>query len=201
MKLAALVLSWTLCFAGLALAQTPVGKALVEGKVVTLFDDGTWQYAGQAATGQATGCDQVAPLVEFCAAALGWTVSTESSPEINAAYRIDARHYAQYIVEDLGTDDGLTAEFMRQVVLDNAQNATGNKPEVIDVLPVTLGALSGDTVVYKAKINGVNVIFANSVFLRPKLALQIMTYAIAGEYSPEHAGYQADLLANTKILE
>jgi hypothetical protein len=200
MRLLALAFVTSLIVHGPAVAQSAVGKALVGGKVVTLFDDGTWKYA-DAGTAAAGACEPITPTVEFCGSALGWATTPPASAEINAAYRINARHYAQYLIEDLGSDDGLTAEFMRQVVLDNAQMATGNQPEVIDVLPATLGSLSGDTVVYKVKINGVDVVFANSVFVQPKRVMQIMTYAIGGEYTPEHTGYQAEFLANTKLAE
>lgn len=201
MKLGSLVLVASLAMPGAAIAQSAVGKAVVGGKTVTLFDDGTWKYAEAADPSAPGACQDVAPSVQFCGSALGWATTPPGSPEINAAYRIDARHYAQYLIEDLGSDDGLTAEFMRQVVLDNAQMATGITPEVIDVLPVKLGALSGDTVVYKATINGLDVVFANSVFVEPKRVMQIMTYAIGSEYSSQHADYQAEFLANTKLAE
>ena len=201
MNLGSLLLLATLALPGAAIAQSAVGKAVVAGKTVTLFDDGTWKYADAVDPSAQGTCDAVTPSVQFCGTALGWAATPPGSPEINAAYRIDARHYAQYLIEDLGSDDGLTAEFMRQVVLDNAKMATGNTPEVIDVQPVTLGALTGDTVVYKANINGLDVVFANSVFVEPKRVMQIMTYAIGSEYTPQQAGYQADLLANTKLAE
>jgi hypothetical protein len=201
MKLSATILVAGLMFPGLALAQSAVGKAVVGGKTVTLFDDGTWKYADAADPAAPGACEDVTPTVQFCGTALGWTTTPPASAEINAAYRIDARHYAQYLIEDLGSDDGLTAEFMRQVVLDNAEMATGNTPEVIDVQPVTLAALTGDTVVYKARINGLDVVFANSVFVEPQRVMQIMTYAIGSEYTPQHAGYQAEFLANTKLAE
>lgn len=201
MKLGSLILLASLAFSGHALAQSVVGKAVVGGKTVTLFDDGTWRYADAVASSAADTCADVTPSVQFCGAALGWATTPPGSPEINAAYRIDARHYAQYLIEDLGSDDGLTAEFMRQVVLDNAQMATGNTPEVIDVQPAKLDALTGDTVIYKANINGLDVVFANSVFVEPKRVMQIMTYAIGNEYTPQHAGYQAEFLANTKLVK
>ena len=200
MKLGMLVLLACLATPGLALAQSVVGKAVVGGKTVTLFDDGTWKYATSESETSAD-CTDVTPTVKFCGAALGWGWTQPSSAEINAAYRIDARHYAQYLIEDLGSDDGVSADFMRQVVLDNAQMATGNTPEVIDVKPVTLGRLTGDTVIYKVKINGLDVVFANSVFVEPKRVMQIMTYAIGSEFSPQHADYQADLLAITMLSE
>ncbi len=201
MTLRALILLAALLFPAQAFAQAAVGKAIVGGKTVTLFDDGTWEFADGATAAKPVTCDTVTPTVQFCSSALGWTTSPPASPEINAAYRIDARHYAQFLIEDLGSDDGLTAEFMRQVVLDNAKMATGNTPEVIDVQPVGLGALTGDTVIYRAKINGLDVVFANSVFVEPKRVMQIMTYAIASEYTAQHAGYQAEFLTNTKLAE
>lgn len=200
MKLTLLALVVSLAVPGFALAQSAVGKAVVGGKTVTLFDDGTWKYA-DAGTSVQTACGDVTPTVQFCGASLGWTKTAPASAEINAAYRIDARHYAQYLIEDLGSDDGLTPDFMRQVVLDNAQMATGNTPEVLDVTPVTLGRLAGDTVVYTVKINGLDVVFANSVFVEPKRVMQIMTYAIGKEYSSQHVGYHAEFLANTKLVE
>lgn len=201
MKLGSLILAACLVLPDAALAQSAVGKAVVGGKTVTLFDDGTWKYAVVAPALTPGACDDVTPTVQFCAAALGWTDTPPASPEINAAYRIDSRHYAQYLIEDLGSDDGLTPEFMRQVVLDNAEMATGNTPEVVDVQPVTLGSLTGDTVVYKVKLNGVDFVFANSVFVEPKRVMQIMTYAVSSDYSPQHAGFQVDFLANTKLAE
>lgn len=201
MKLAILALAACLAAPGLAMAQSAVGKAVVGGKTVTLFDDGTWKYADAMASSTPQACQDITPAVQFCGATLGWTSSPPASPEINAAFRIDARHYAQYLIEDLGSDDGLTAEYMRQVVLDNAEMATGNTPEVVDVQPVTLGSLTGDTVVYKVKLNGVDFVFANSVFVEPKRVMQIMTYAVSSDYSPQHAGFQVDFLANTKLAE
>ena len=55
--------------------------------------------------------------------------------------------------------------------------------------------------IYAVNINGLDVVFANSVFVEPKRVMQIMTYAIGDEYTPQHAGYQADLLASTKLSE
>jgi hypothetical protein len=199
-KLTLLALVTALVAPGSAFAQSAVGKAVVGGKTVTLFDDGTWKFAEAGASVQ-TACEDVTPSVQFCGSALGWSTTAPASPEINAAYRIDARHYAQYLIEDLGSDDGLTPDFMRQVVLDNAQMATGNTPEVVDVTSVTLGGLTGDTVVYTVKINGLDVVFANSVFVEPKRVMQVMTYAIGKEYTSQHAGYHAEFLANTKLVE
>lgn len=198
MRLGPLVLAASLMLSGQALSQSAVGKAVVDGRTVTLFDDGTWKYA-DAPTATQGACQDVTPTVQFCAAALGWASTQPSTPGVAAAYRIDARHYAQYLIEDLGSDDGVTVEIMRQVALKNAKTASGNTPEVIDVQRVSMGRLTGDTMIYKVRINGLEAVFANSLFVEQKRVMQIMTYAIAGEYTPQHAGYHEKLLANTKL--
>jgi hypothetical protein len=187
-----------LFISGAALAQTVVGRSIVDGKVALLYDNNTWTYE-DAGDGN-TGCTNVTPRVQFCGESLGWRSSPPGSTEINAAYQIDAAHYAQYLIEDLGTDNGFNAEFMRRAVLDNASSFAGSDAEVIDVQPATLGDLSGETIVYRTNVNGVDVVFANAVFVDTTLTMQIMTYAIAASYTPEHAKMQADLLANTKVL-
>ncbi len=201
MRLQVLALVAAMALPSHASAQSVVGKAVVDGKTVTLFDDGTWKPADSQGSAGAPVCDDVTPTVQFCAQAVGWISTPPPTNEINAAYRIDARHYAQFLIEELGSDDGFTAEFMRQVVLDNAASVTGSAPEVIDVQPVTLGALSGDTVIYRIKFNGLNVVYANSILVEPKRVMQVMTYAIGNEYTPQHTGYHAAFLANTKLSQ
>jgi hypothetical protein len=185
--------------AGPAMAQSVVGRALVEGRVALLFDNGTWSFEPQGTADAVNGCATITPRVQFCGQSLGWMSSTPASPEINAAYRIDARTYAQYLIEDLGTDDGLTPAYMRDVVLQNAEMVTGVPAEVIDVQPATLGTLTGDTVTYRIKFNGLDVIYVNSIFLEPKVVMQIMTYEVGGTLTPEHTAIHADFLANTKL--
>ena len=199
MKSPLLWLSVAALLAGPVMAQSVVGRALVNGQVALLFDNGTWSYEPQGDAGAVTGCATITPRVQFCGQSLGWMSSTPASPEINAAYRIDARTYAQYLIEDLGTDDGLTAAYMRDVVLQNAQMVTGFPAEVIDVQPVTMGKLTGDMVTYRIKFNGVDVVYVNSIFLEPKAVMQIMTYAVGAEFTPEHGAIHADFLKNTKL--
>lgn len=89
MRLALLALVGCLTVPGFAVAQTAVGKAVVGGKTVTLFDDGTWKYADAATAGTFAKCEDVTPTARFCGAALGRSGTAPPSPEINAAYRID----------------------------------------------------------------------------------------------------------------
>jgi hypothetical protein len=200
MRLSALVLAAGLAVPGVALAYAEVEKAIESVATMTALDVSASVPVGIGDT-PAIGCTPITSAVQFCGSALGWTSTSPASPEINAAYRIDARHYAQYLIEELGSDDGLTARDMQQLVLDNIALVSGTPPELISVGPASLGLLTGDTVVYKAKIQGMDVVFANSVFLQPKRVMQIMTFAVGAEYTAQQADYQAALLSNTKLAK
>jgi hypothetical protein len=194
------VMMATTLLAAQAAAQSVVGRALVDGRVALLYDNGTWKYEAPVDGSSSAPCDPIAPRIQFCGQPLGWTFSPPASPEINAVYRIDARHYAQYIIEDLGTDDGVTSEYMRNVVIQNAEMITGSPVEVIDVQPVEMGGLAGDSVTYRVNFNGLGLIFTTSVFLEPKVAMQISTYAVASELTDEHAALHALFLEHTKLV-
>ena len=201
MALRSLVLAATLVAPQVALAQEIVGRGAIKGQVVQLLDDGTWRYAPKGGD-VSDDCKPVDLGVDFCAGSLGWKrLTPPQGGQVAALYEIDARNYAQFVVEDLGTDDGLTPEFMRQAVLGNAKMGAGSKPVVVEVLPATMAGLSGETVIFLANMNGLDLVFANSVFIEPKRTMQIMTFAAAREYKPEQAELQAALLANTKITQ
>jgi hypothetical protein len=86
------VLLATALLAAPVAAQSVIGRALVEGKVALLYDNGTWAYESPSDPSAPKPCDTITPRVQFCGQSLGWATSAISAPEINAAYRIDARH-------------------------------------------------------------------------------------------------------------
>lgn len=200
MRLSALLLAAGLATPGIALAYSEVEKAVASVPTVSTLDESAALSVGLG-DAAAVDCTPITLAVQFCGSALGWTSTTPASPEIDAAYRIDALHYAQYLIEDLDSDNGLTAQDMRHVVLDNIGLVSATTPELISVGPASLGVLTGDTVVYKARIKGMDVVFANSVFLQPKRVMQIMTFAVGAEYTAQQANYQAALLSNTKLAK
>ena len=59
---------------------------------------------------------------------MGATVGAQAQSTNDSFVVVATGQARNAAVTDLGSDDGLTADFMRQVVLDNAQMATGNTP-------------------------------------------------------------------------
>ena len=184
----------------LTYAQDVLGRSVVDGRNITIFADGTWDYdeASDAA------CALIARGVTFCGEAEGWQPTPPPTSEITASYRFDDRHYGQMIIETLGEEDGLTAKAMRQIVVQNAAAATGVSASDIAVLDIYPSEVSGneiETIVYALDVDGLNVVFANGISTSPRQTMQLMTYAIGAQYTDRHRALHEDFLALIKVQE
>ncbi|MBT0956871.1 hypothetical protein IV417_05705 [Alphaproteobacteria bacterium KMM 3653] len=190
-------------------AQEVVGRALVEGKTVELMADRTWRYEGEisglvapSVSGAGTNCSAIHAAVTFCADPNLWTASTPPTPEIVAAYSHDDRHYGQFVVETFGSADGVNPELMRDIVVQNAAGATGQRTDeivILDVAPTTIGGLPAETVVYQVEFDGLKVVFSNTILIQPSLTMQAITYAIGAEFTEKHQGLHQTLVENTSL--
>ena len=187
---------------GIALATTVnaqglVGKALVDGREVELFSDKTWRFSEESAED----CRTLSAKLAFCGNASEWKPTAAPTSDILAAFRHDDKNYGQFIIEDLGMAQGLTMPAVREFVLGFAEQAAGEPPVIISTDPVTMGELTGETMVYAITISGVELIYVNSIFLSENTLLQAMTYQVASEYTPEHDALHAEFLAATRLME
>lgn len=181
-----------------AQAQSVVGTAVVDGNVVDLYSDQTWR----ARDNSANRCDQIAANLEFCNHVKRWARLKSPSAEIEAQYRYDDRHYGQFVVEEVGVQDGLTAEFMRNVVIENAADATGVDASEIIVFDVRNDTLQGkpyETILYGGNIDGLNVVFFNTIVTSPSWTGQIITFSIGSSPTDEHDAVHASFLSGTKL--
>jgi hypothetical protein len=189
-------LALSLFFSMPAAAQTVVGRAIVEGRPVTLYDNKTWAFAGDTKPG----CAVLSPKLSFCGDPDRWAPSAKPSPDVIAAYRHDSLHYGQMIVEDLGTDQGLTMRAVRQFILDfAAQSSGGVPPIVISTEPVTVGSLSGETLVYAFNVSGLDTVYANTILLGDDTLIQLITYQIGKDYTDKHVDLHAEFLDASKV--
>lgn len=181
-----------------ALAQNVVGSSQVDGQKVELLDDNTWRYAAEVAPG----CDPIAMGVSFCYPAGQWQGSPPPGPDITAAYRHDDKHYAQFIIEAVGADDGANAGMMRKIVVQNAAAATGQSMSDIPTLAIEEAMIAGknaETIVYKVNFDGLSVVFANSILIEKKQMMQAMTYALGTDFSAKHKALHAEFLEDIQM--
>jgi hypothetical protein len=77
-----------------ALAQTVVGRAIVDGRPVTLYANKTWSYAGDTKPI----CAILSSKLSFCGDPDRWMPAAKPTPDVIAAYRHDSLHYGQIII-------------------------------------------------------------------------------------------------------
>ena len=181
-------------------AKDQIGSSTVAGRPVTLFSDFTWEYA---ATPAATNCSDVNGTIQFCGDTTRWKFTPTASPIIAAQYQYDASQYGEYIFERLGRSNGLTAETMTKIAVQNAAMAAQVNTSNVSVIEQANILFEGEpaiTVVYTLKFQGLPIVFANTIVVRDGYTVQIVTYAIMAEYTQAHRDLHAEFLQNTKLL-
>lgn len=176
-------------------AQEKVGTAVVEGKVVDLYSDFSWSYAEGS---NATDCEQISREIQVCLRKGGWENTNFRSADVAAQYIYDDRHYGQLIIEKVGLNDGMDQEFMRAAIISNfasAANVPETKVMVHSVETKTIDAKPAETVIYSGTLDGLDVIFANSIVFQPELTVQIVTFAVGSTMSAKHTGLHEDFVS------
>lgn len=192
---------WALCLAltpTLGTAQEVLGQSMIDGRDITIYADGTWEFAARGTDA----CDLIARGVEFCGEAIGWETTTPPNNDIAATYRFDDRHYGQMIIEELGENEGLTADLMRGIVIDNAAAVLGTTAKDINVIETYRSRVSGqsiETIVYAFSIDGLDVVYANGIRTAPNRTMQLMTYSIGTTYTDRHRDLHEDFLSEIRI--
>lgn len=199
MRLTIAVLFVALGMSQASYAQEIVGRGIIDGRTVELLADKTWRFEDEVTE---VGCQSIHSRVQFCGPTAVWQKTTPPNADVVAAFRHDDRHYAQFIVETIGTNDGMSQEIMRNAVVQNAAAGTGQNPEdivVVNVSDTEIDGEAGETIVYQFGIDGLQVVFANTVVVMDDLTIQAMTYAIAPSYAETQQNLTSDLISAVKI--
>ena len=180
-------------------ARDLVGTGFIEGKIVQLFSDGTWAYLVESSDPD---CKFVHELVEFCKTDMRWRPQSGVTFDFDKLYSHDERHYGGLIIEEIGTADGNSIEGMITTVLTFAADAAGVTIEQIPVHSVAETQLDGfdaKTVVYGARIDGINYVYANSIIVEELLTIQALTWSVGKEFSAKHQELTSDFLSGIRI--
>lgn len=174
-----------------------VGTAIVDGRKATLYSDKTWDFADAEEISE--GCVVVAKVMEFCGSSEIWTETSPPNKLIAKQYRYDAANYAQIIVEAIGSDQGVTADLMRNAILTNAGSASGvpaSEVPIIDVWKTEIGKSKGEALAFSATINGTPVVFVTTFVITEDTSVQASTFNISQELTEDHRALHALFLEN-----
>ena len=183
-----------------AWAEKIVGRTVVSGRTVLLLDNNTWRFEEETSEN----CNAITTRLSFCGDRSIWAPIDPASNEIAAQYRYDDRNYAQYIVEELGTNDGLTLEGVRNVIISHAASASNISPDdviVYDVSDVEFQGKTAETVTYQVIVDGARYVFMNTLVLEEDLILQAISYAVGDEWTEEGKDIHRQFLEFTEVNE
>lgn len=189
-----------------AFSQTVLQEAVVNGKIIELLDDKTWRYKSQKErlSGKSnSNCPLIGGHVRFCVPD-SWKVGNETQvPGASALYFVDGRHYALFIIEELGTADGASNELLVQAAHTNAATAMNMPVSSLDVLftrPEMIDGRDGLVTAYSASIEGLSFTYLNNIYVGQRYAIQALIYGIGGMTS-QLKTHNTDLLTSLKILD
>ena len=179
-------------------AQSKVGTAVVDGSIVDLFSNKTWRFRDE----EPRECEQIKLGVSFCDESAIWKRLDNEGPEISAMYNYDDRNYAMFIIEAMGSDDGLSLELMRKIAIENfadGAETSANNVTIFGSYDRELLGLQATTVEYGGKISGMSLIFYNTIVVEEQRTIQLVTYAIARAPTKQGRSLHESFLKNVRI--
>ncbi|CUH83193.1 hypothetical protein [Thalassovita mediterranea] len=182
-----------------ASAQEVVGTSAVGGKRVHLYSDGTWEYAKES--GEVSRCVALHKSVDFCGSILNWR-PVKARGDFSNMFLHSDRIQSGLLIEELGTNDGFSVEYMRTVALEAAAEASGVDVSQIPVLgfyDVQIGETAAENMVYGASIDGLKIVYSNTIIVADTLTLQAIVWSIGDDYTEEHQKWNADFLENLRV--
>jgi hypothetical protein len=199
LKLAA-TLCAVLIVSASASAQTQVGRTIIDGRDVLLFSDQSWRFAD---TGNTSSCRFSSGPLAFCGAPSIWRTMPETgNPDIDAFYQLNEQTFGMIILEGLGRAAGVTAENLQAVVLGNFALRVGIDRAQVPVLEIDDLDVDGRplrTMVYSGSIDGIPLVFANTLLLLDNHNAQLITYSVAQVYSDAHRAAHLQFLSEISI--
>lgn len=184
----------------IAFSQGRVGTSIVDGKTVDLYSDFTWRYRSDQSAD--AGCVRISSGLNFCGAAQGWKRIGAASNEIASQFRLDDRNYAVFVVEQLGSEDGMTMRHMRSSIIQNFSVAADISPEDVIVHGSEDGDFGGETstlLIYSGEWQGFHVIYANTVVITANRTLQLITYSVAETFTDRHRKMHSEFLSAIRL--
>lgn len=182
-------------------AAEVVGTAVLGSKRVELLNDNTWRYADVSDDSEA-GCVPINNRLGFCGSILNWRPIDTSGTEFLRQFRHNDRIYAGIIHEELGAADGMDAEFMRNVIIENAALGSGVNPAEIPIHGVEETEVDGqpaETIIFGANFSGLDVVFQNTLVNAENFNLQLVVWSIGAEVSDEAKKMKANFLSSVRI--
>lgn len=186
--------------ANMVSAAEQIGTGLVNGNLIQIFADGTWKYSDPK-NELLKGCNEVTKVVAFCPTPKSWIKVKPPTADINAMFRVGSRQYLMFVVEDVGTLDGMSVDFLSETVIETLASETDVDPNSIPVEYLGNVGLMGHSARQLSlftKVEGLNVYFIYSLLVTDTLSVQVVTFEIGKTLTESHKEHHAKVLKNVR---
>ncbi|MEX0339763.1 MAG: hypothetical protein AB3N11_12075 [Arenibacterium sp.] len=184
-----------------AQAQDIIGTTVIDGQRIEILSGFTWRYADQDT---ATGCINYQHGVSFCGLGDGWDITRSNNADAVASFTWYDRVFGMIVAEGLGATDGLVLDSLREIVLGFIAEEQGINTSDVPVLSeeaVEIDGRPAKTLVYKGVINGLNLIYFNSIMSLPHRTFQFVTFTVGTDVTDDQKAAHAALIGNIRIGE
>ena len=175
-------------------AQEIIGKTTILGKEIELFDNQTWRYA--TPDQEYSDCEKLQLDIYFCNVN-NWK-KVKGSGEVDAMFEVNPRTFLMFIIEGMGSEDGISTDVMKEIAILNA--AQGDEDKVDEVYEHfsknrETNGYNFLSVAYSGKIKGLTFTMLNNIFVSENKTMQAVVYTIGNKVT------NSQLLNNEILIE
>ena len=159
-------------------AREVIGISTVNDRSIEIFDDNTWSFKSNKRK-NLDECETLKASVLFCNINQ-WKV-LPATGGANHLYQIDDRSYAMFIIETIGSNDGMTQSLAKDMALQYAAEASNTNIENIKQHFSTNEVVNNYdylSFAYSTKIQGMNFTYINNIYIDEMLSVQAFTFSL-----------------------
>ena len=175
-------------------AQEIIGRTTILGKEVEIFDNQTWRYA--TPDKEFSDCEKLQLDIYFCNVS-DWK-KVKASGEVDAMFELNSRTFLMFIIEEMGSDDGVSTQFMKEIALLNAAQGDEDKvDEIYEHFSKNRKTNGHDflSVAYSTNISGIKFTMLNNIFVGQRKTMQAAIYTVGDKVT------NSQLVSNEILLE
>ncbi|MEZ5872661.1 MAG: hypothetical protein R3D32_12630 [Nitratireductor sp.] len=172
-----------MAFTGQALSDE-MGRVEVNGRMVILNDDNTWQFASDDGSARPANCTEIKSEVvpvSVCLDPEKWTLAN-----LNGAEEHGFRHKEHDLYFLMITEKTVIEKpALKKAAITNAQSAAGlNKVNVLEDDAASVGGYPFGHIVYNTIVDGIDITYANYYTSFPDVgSLQLVIFTGAKEFN------------------
>jgi hypothetical protein len=175
-----------------------VGKAIVDGKVVLLDGDKTWKYETSELDGDE--CTALSQRVSFCPPnERPFKKLPRQGVDQLGMFIRDGLNYGAVVEEEVGSDEGISEQFMLTAIEANMEMAGVSETVVADHEKCLLDKMEATCVAYLVEMQNIDFIFMYTVVIADNNTFQFITWSIAKQLEPIHRDTHADFVDQFEI--